>query len=72
METNSKLWDLNYEVESLEKENFLYYQDALKLHLKEKGEGIHESNYLIYSKEVMHQNRVFIPIFSHTYTIQLS
>ena len=28
METTSKLWDLNYEAESLEKVDFLYYQDA--------------------------------------------
>jgi hypothetical protein len=30
METTSKLWDLKYEVESLEKVIFLYYQDAHK------------------------------------------
>ena len=28
METTSKLWDLNYEVESPKKVNFLYYKDA--------------------------------------------
>ena len=37
MGKTSMVWDLNYEDESLEKANFLYYQDALKLHLKRKG-----------------------------------
>ena len=38
METTSKLWDLNYEVESPEKAGFLYYQDAPKLTLARKRE----------------------------------
>jgi hypothetical protein len=47
METTSKLWDLNYEVESLEKAGFLYYQDAPKTNsCKGKGEGDAETNYL--------------------------
>ena len=40
MESTSKLWDLNYEAESPEKADFLYYQDAPKtISCKEKGEG---------------------------------
>ena len=38
METTSKLWDFNYEVESLEKANFLYNQGAPKILLQEKRE----------------------------------
>ena len=34
------MWDLNYEVESLEKAGFLYYPDAPNTNsCKEKGEG---------------------------------
>ena len=38
MESTSKLWDLNYEVESPEKAGFLYYQDAPNLTLARKRE----------------------------------
>ena len=38
METTSKLWDLNCEVESSEKVNFLYNQSAPKLLLQGKRE----------------------------------
>ena len=46
METTSKLWDLNYEVESPEKAGLLYYQDAPKTNsCKEKGEGDAENKF---------------------------
>ena len=38
IETTSKLWDLNYKAESLEKAGFLYYLDAPKLTLARKRE----------------------------------
>ena len=58
METTSKLWDLNCEVESLKKVGFLCYQDAPNYSWEKKGEGdARNKTYLIYSKEVMHQNR---------------
>jgi hypothetical protein len=37
MEMTSKLWDLNYEVESLEKVDFLYYQGACNYSWRGKG-----------------------------------
>ena len=37
METTSKLWDLNFEVESLEKANFLYYPGAPNYCWRGKG-----------------------------------
>ena len=39
MEKTSKLWDLNDEVESLEKDDFLYYQDAPNYSYIGKGRG---------------------------------
>ena len=39
METISKLWDLDYEVESPKKVRFLYYQDALSYSWRGKGRG---------------------------------
>ena len=42
METTSKLWDLNYEVESLEKADFLYYSGAPNYSWRGKGEGVHK------------------------------
>ena len=73
METTSKMWDLNYEVESLEKVGFLCYLDAPNYTWGVRGEGDTRNKiYPIYSKEVMHQNRVFKPISTHTCTIEPS
>ena len=73
METTSKLWELNYKVKSLEKVSFLCYQDAPNYSWEEKGEGdVRKKTYLIYSKEVMHQNRMFKPISAHICTFEPS
>jgi hypothetical protein len=48
METTSKMWDLNCEVEFPEKAGFLCYQGAPKLHLERKREKeCMKENYLI-------------------------
>ena len=42
MEKTSKLWDLNYEVESLKKVGFLYNQGAPNYYFRGKRERVHE------------------------------
>ncbi len=60
METTSKLWDLNYEAESLEKADFLYYQDAPKtISYKEKGEGNAKNQIYLKRERVIHQDRAY-------------
>ena len=75
METTSKLWDLNYEAESLEKVSFLYYPDAPNTNTcKEKGEGDAE-NKLLERERVIHQDRaclfLYLRIVVNMNTIQL-
>ena len=59
METTSKLWDLNYEAESLEKVDFRYYLDAPNTNsCKEKGAGDEERK-ILERERVIHQDRVY-------------
>ena len=54
-----QVWDLHFQVESLEKVNFLFYQDAPNYFWEERIEGDARNKInLIYSKEPMHQNRM--------------